>query len=195
MPAVRLWRSSAVMLPLRPSSSSEELDISDASESANRFICSSVFSRYRSMLAQLGTARHGRTRHGLAGSGTARLGSALPDQNSTARLSTARLGSARLGSAPPPGPGGERGRGQREAEGGAQRWGRREKGGTRGAAVTLGGGQGGPELLPPAEGDGGRRRTKGRKMLLGSPGRSHNMPGPASAVTPCSAFAKRLSNS
>lgn len=42
---------------LMPSRSEEELEPSAPSESANRFICSSVFSRYRSILP--GSARLG----------------------------------------------------------------------------------------------------------------------------------------
>lgn len=101
LPAVRLRRSSAASLPLMPSSSSEELDISAASESANRFICSSVFRRYRSMLARLGpagigTARPDPVRHDSAGPSTARLCSA---RHGSARLCRTQHGTARHGSA------------------------------------------------------------------------------------------------
>lgn len=69
------------MVRLMPSRSSEELEPSTPSESANRFICSSVFSRYRSIL-------------GSARSDPARLSSALHDSG---RFGAAELDSAQHG--------------------------------------------------------------------------------------------------
>lgn len=157
LPAVRLRRSSAASLPLMPSSSSEELDISAASESANRFICSSVFRRYRSMLARLGptglgTARPDPVRRDSAGPSTARLCSA---RRGSARLCRTQHGTARRGSA-------QRGRTQpspaqpSSARHGPARSTAPRPGGEGGAARAVRSGGSG-ERGCPGEGGGGHR--------------------------------------
>lgn len=78
----------------------EELEPSVPSESANRFICSSVFSRYRSILglaklgsARLSTARPSAARHGWVWLGSAHHG---PTQLGSTWFGSAELSWARL---------------------------------------------------------------------------------------------------